>query len=178
MEMKCPVCQSENPEGKKFCGDCGGVLPQPTVPSEEQPVLAVSTQPKGWLASHWKILASIAIVLVVVLASIGLIYTQSWSKIKVLVAHDEHSTIGVNIYIDGVLKASVGVSPGGWKIIGVWATTAGSHTVAIDSGAWHYYPGGWLTDPYWYYEEPDGELDFVYTYEVGPLYTKNAYVQL
>jgi DNA-binding protein Fis len=24
--MKCPKCQSENPEGKRFCGECGGDL--------------------------------------------------------------------------------------------------------------------------------------------------------
>jgi hypothetical protein len=24
--MKCPKCQSENPEGKKFCGECGAKL--------------------------------------------------------------------------------------------------------------------------------------------------------
>jgi rRNA maturation endonuclease Nob1 len=24
--MKCPKCQSENPEGYKFCGECGGKL--------------------------------------------------------------------------------------------------------------------------------------------------------
>jgi uncharacterized membrane protein YvbJ len=29
--MNCPKCQFENPEGKKFCGDCGH---NPTLPSE------------------------------------------------------------------------------------------------------------------------------------------------
>ncbi len=27
--MKCPECESENPEGKKYCGECGEELPQP-----------------------------------------------------------------------------------------------------------------------------------------------------
>ncbi len=82
------------------------------------------------------------------------------------------------MYIDGVLRASVGVSPGGWKIIGVWSVTAGTHTVSVDGGDWYYYSGGWFTDPYWYYEEPDGTPDVAYAYEVAPLNTKNAYIQL
>ena len=179
MGMRCAICQSDNPEGKKFCGECGGALPQPEQAPEEQPIVAVSTAPKPmWFSAHWKGLVAVAIVFIVVLAAIGLVYNQPWSKVKVLVAHDEHSTVTANVYIDGVLKATVGVSPGGWKIVGVWSVTAGSHTVALDTGAWYYDPGGWFTAPYWYYVGPDGSMDFVYTYEVGPLYTKNAYIQL
>ena len=28
--MKCPMCDSENPESQKFCGDCGAKLETPT----------------------------------------------------------------------------------------------------------------------------------------------------
>jgi class 3 adenylate cyclase len=36
----CPKCGAENPEGKKFCGDCGSPLGQPAVPSgQSNPVL-------------------------------------------------------------------------------------------------------------------------------------------
>jgi len=28
MAMKCPSCGADNPDGKKFCGDCGKALPQ------------------------------------------------------------------------------------------------------------------------------------------------------
>jgi len=27
--MKCPNCGTENPEGQKFCGNCGGNLDEP-----------------------------------------------------------------------------------------------------------------------------------------------------
>jgi hypothetical protein len=30
MAMKCPNCGVENPEGQKFCGDCGGSLDGPS----------------------------------------------------------------------------------------------------------------------------------------------------
>ena len=30
--MKCPVCGTENPENKKFCGDCGSVIVLPPPP--------------------------------------------------------------------------------------------------------------------------------------------------
>jgi uncharacterized membrane protein YvbJ len=31
--MKCPICGAENPEGKNFCGDCGGTLDEIAVTS-------------------------------------------------------------------------------------------------------------------------------------------------
>jgi hypothetical protein len=43
--MKCPNCQQENPEGKKFCGDCGSDLSSPRavsgppVPTDLQSVI-------------------------------------------------------------------------------------------------------------------------------------------
>ena len=83
----------------------------------------------------------------------------------------------MDVYIDGVLKGSVGVSPG-TTIVGVWSVDAGTHTVQIDRGYWYYDPGGWFTDPYHYSEGPDGYADFTYAYEVGPLTTKNVYVDL
>lgn len=45
--MKCLVCQSESPEGKKYCAECGAELPQPEQTTEEQPIVAVSTDPKA-----------------------------------------------------------------------------------------------------------------------------------
>lgn len=30
MATKCPKCGAENPEGQKFCGDCGGGFDEPS----------------------------------------------------------------------------------------------------------------------------------------------------
>ncbi|MDH3364448.1 MAG: zinc ribbon domain-containing protein [Thermoplasmata archaeon] len=35
--MKCRSCGSENPEGKKFCGDCGKDLAEASAGREEEP---------------------------------------------------------------------------------------------------------------------------------------------
>ena len=66
--MKCPVCESENSEGKKYCGECGGELPQPEQVPEEQPTAAVSTDPKAeakrrkWLIPVLAIVVALAVV--------------------------------------------------------------------------------------------------------------------
>lgn len=181
MAAKCLVCQSESPEGKKFCAECGAEFPQPEQTPEEQPIVAVSTAPKTtWCSTHLKGLFAVAIVLVVVLASIGLIYTQPLSKVKVLVANGYHDQVGVRVYIDDDLKADVGLSPGGYQIIGVWPVRSGIHEVSIDHGFW------WLDEGYssldyddtWNYSGPDGTNDFAYDYQVGPLYTKNAFISI
>jgi rRNA maturation endonuclease Nob1 len=35
LAMKCSNCGSDNPDGKKFCGDCGKELEEPTDAVEE-----------------------------------------------------------------------------------------------------------------------------------------------
>lgn len=135
---------------------------------------AIQDRP-DWLQSNWKTLVGVVVVLGILAISTGLVYTQPWSKIKVIVSHSEHGDIGVVVYIDGILKASVGISPG-TTIVGVWSVNAGTHAIQIDRGAW-YYHDGWLSN-YWYSESPDGVTDFTYAYQVGPLYTKNVYITL
>jgi len=181
MAMKCPKCGTENPEGKMFCGDCGTGLPQP--PPPVQPMQPMYVQPKqSWIHSNWKGLVSVVVVVLVVLSVVGLVYTQPWSKIKVLVAFNGHGQIGVNIYIDGDRKAQIGLNPSsGYQIVGVWPVVAGSHEVSLDIGSWLYiqghYDSGWIPS-HWEYSPPNGVLDFSYVYEVGPLYTKNTFIQL
>jgi len=188
--LKCPSCGAGNPEGKMFCGDCGTSLPQPP-PPPVQPMQPVYAQPKpNWIRSNWKGLVSVVVVLLFVLSIVGLVYSQPWSKIKVLVTHSDYISIGVMVYIDGVLKASVGANAG-TSIVGVWPVVAGSHTVEIDSGHSTLIPGYWYVVTHWFSPDeyfwvpdsrevvaPDGAIDFTYTYSVGPLYTKNVYITL
>ncbi|UCE80298.1 MAG: zinc ribbon domain-containing protein [Methanobacteriota archaeon] len=166
--MKCPVCQIEVPNEEEHCAYCGAELPRPEQAPEEQPIVAISTiQKKPWLLTHRKVLAAAATILIVVLASIGIIYTQPLSKIKILVAHDQQSAMLVGVYIDDVHKAFVLVDTGGWKIAGVWSVTAGSHSVILVSDAEA------VIDPF---DSPPIWHSFIY--EVGPLYTKDVYIQL
>ena len=167
--MKCPVCGTENPEGKKFCGDCGAMIP---LPPPVQPVQPAPIPAKhNWFASNWKALTAIVIVVVVVLATVGLIYTQSWSKIKVVIYNQTGSEIVVAVFIDGRMMAIKSLSirsvliEGGGEV-GVWPVDVGTHQVAVDIA---------------YGNHPsllDGDYDWCYVYEIGPLSTKNVFIYL
>jgi len=78
--MKCPTCGKENPEGQKFCGDCGSVVPLP--PPPVQPTTSVPIQPKkSWSGSNWKPLTIAVVIIVIVLASVLFVYlspSYSW----------------------------------------------------------------------------------------------------
>jgi class 3 adenylate cyclase len=41
--MRCSKCGSENPDSKRFCGDCGAALPTATAPSIELPRFAAGS---------------------------------------------------------------------------------------------------------------------------------------
>lgn len=170
--MKCPNCGSENPDDKKFCGECGATLPQPVKPSQAQVA-------PSWVRSNWKLLTSVIVVLIVVLAIVGLIYSQPWSKIKVLVNSQYTHAVGVNVYIDGVLKVAMDINVG-QTILGPWPVDPGSHVVSLDHGTWDIYRSGDGTIYYYTgsYEGPDGTMDFAYTYGVGPLFTKNVFIDV
>lgn len=102
------------------------------------------------------------------------------SSVRGILAHSEYGEITVNVYIDGVLKGAVGISPG-VTIVGVWSVVEGTHTVQIDRGDWYVQLVEHWFSPDEYvntYAPPDGAPDFAYDYEVGPLYTKNAYFSL
>jgi len=184
--LKCPNCGAGNPEGKAFCGDCGATLPQPPPPPPVQPMQYAPAQyapiqkKPDWLESNWKGLVGVVVVLVILAGGLGLVYSQPLSKIKVIISHSEYSSIGVDVYIDGVLKGSIGVSPG-TSIVGVWSVVAGTHTVQIDRGDWYVYVITHWFSPDEYvngYDAPDGVADFTYAYDVGPLYTKNVLITL
>ncbi len=184
--MKCPNCGAGNPEGKAFCGDCGATLPQPSPPPPVQPTQYAPAQyapvqkKPDWLESNWKGLVGVVVVLVILAGGFGIVYSQPLSKIKVIITHGEYSSIGVAVYIDGVLKGSIGVSPG-TSIVGVWSVVAGTHTIQLDRGYWYVQVITHWFSPDEYvntYVELDGIMDFTYAYDVGPLYTKNVLVTL
>jgi len=176
--MRCPNCGTENPEGKLFCGDCGSALPQPLPPPPVQPTKSVPTPTgKKWLLSNWKALTAILIVIIVVFSTLGLVYSQPWSKVKVLVNTPYPFVVELNVWVNWNLTATIWVDPSNsWYIVGVWPIEAGSLTISIDHGYWH--NEGTAYDPDWQYYPADGHFDFVYRYQVGPLYTKNVFIQL
>jgi hypothetical protein len=163
MTVKCPNCGAENPEGKKFCGDCGVAIPQPPPPPPVQPTQPMYVQPKkGWTRSNWKGLVSVVVVVLVVLSIVGLIYNQPWSKIKVLLYNqDNYYTLNVAVFIDGkeVMRGEVLPNQGG--ILGVYAVKQGSHLVSAG--------GNWSDDVHSLFLWSN-------TYEVGPLFTKNVFI--
>jgi hypothetical protein len=90
-------------------------------------------QPRqDWLGWYWKELAVVIIVIVVTLASLGLMYTQPWSKIRVIVHSTTALIAGVIVYIDGIMKGYV-FNPGGTVVAGTWSVNAGTHTVVAKS---------------------------------------------
>jgi len=175
MGVRCPICGAENPEGKMFCGDCGTGLPQPPPPPPAQPTQPTYAQPTpSWIRSNWKGLVAVVVVLVVVLAVVGA-YTQPWSKVKVIVSFESwHGTV-INVYIDGKSNVSIDLEHG-TTTVGVWSVYAGSHNVSIDNASWNTLWNGYVY--YREYEPPDGKMDFVYAFSVGPLSTRNVHIDL
>ncbi len=168
---KCPMCGRAVPETSRFCEVCGSPV-GPAIAEMSQP--GTAPQQSTHKTPEWTIVVIVLVVIAVIMIP-ALAYSMPWSKIKIIVTHDQYSQVGVDVYIDGVMKGSVGVSPG-TTIVGVWSVTAGTHTVQIDRGSW-WWDEGWFSSS-WEYSEPDGHADFTYAYEVGPLYTKNVYVTL
>ena len=165
MAMKCSGCGAENPEGQKFCGICGNKMPEPPPVQPVQPAPIPAKQ--NWFSSNWKALTAIVIVVIVVLATVGLIYTQPWSKIKILARNSSGQPASYSFLIDGVEKARGTIYSGDFVIIGVWSVKTGTHTVKADC---HYL--GQLGPSL------DGIYDYNFDYAVGPLFTKNAWIQL
>jgi hypothetical protein len=165
MTMKCAVCGLENPEGQKFCGTRGSRMPEPPPVQPTQPTEIPRSQ--NWLASNWKPIAAVLIIIIVVLASVGLIYSQPWSKIKVLARNASGQNAYYSLLIDGTEKSRGNIAPGDFVIIGIWSVETGTHTVKADC---HYL--GQLGP------NLDGIYECTYDYAVGPLFTKNAWIQL
>lgn len=121
---------------------------------------------------------ALCVVVAVILASAGLIYTKPWSEITVRIYSAYKYPIEVNISTDGDMKAFVEVGFGS-PFIGTWSVNASHHLVTVDHGTWgvwenatgiHYNPGS--------YRGPDGHIDYAFEYNVGPLYNKEIYIYI
>jgi len=149
-------------------------------PVNSQPMQPTNAGPTpSWPRSHRKALLAIIVVLVVVFASLGLVYTQPWSKVKVLVAYSGHGQIGLNVYLDGRLVASLNATPSpllDYWTLGVWRVIPGSHNVSVDCGRW--VDNGYSNFSHWVYSGPDGVMDIINVYYIGPLFTQNDLVSL
>jgi len=61
----CPNCGAENPDGKRFCGDCGAM----TSPRRIQPIQQANPQVyPNWFLWHWRAVVAVVVVVVVLAA--------------------------------------------------------------------------------------------------------------
>jgi hypothetical protein len=130
--------------------------------------------PRRRLALSWKALAAMVLVIIVVLASVGLIYTQPWSTLKVSVTNNSYSRQHVAIYVDGKQKTTFYMDARESGLEGRFDVKAGWHNVSIDIGYWY---RNQSTD-LWEYVDLDGNISFmdIHWFEVGPISTKNVWI--
>lgn len=79
--MKCPNCGTESPDGKKFCGDCRGKIPE--LPSASPMVPPMPPAKRNWWKSNWKVLAAVIVTFLVTLPALSQVHTKPWSRIRV-----------------------------------------------------------------------------------------------
>ena len=171
IEVRTAGLASEKPIGRK-----GGIRDEEKAMTDTSP----PQHKQSWIASNLKGVLAFIVVIVVVFATIGLIYTQPWSKIEVIVDSEYRQlSIGINIYIDGELKIATEMAVG-QTIVGAWKVRTGTHTVALDHGTWD----AWISSTgmlLWWsgsYEPPNGTIDYSYDFAVGPLSTKNVHFNI
>ena len=135
---------------------------------------------QNWIAANSKVLAAIVVVVVVALATIGLIYSGPWSKIKVVVKSRYMLAVELDVFIDGELKATLDDFIGE-ETVGVWSVDAGNHVVTLDHGTWDRFVDP-LSGMVFYdtssYKPPDGITDLPFTCSVGLFHTKNVYIEM
>jgi len=78
MAMKCPYCGSENPEGKRFCGDCGATFSQPPPAARSRRTAAVSRKMSRMIQlAAAALVVAIIVVLAALIASMFLTHPPS-----------------------------------------------------------------------------------------------------
>jgi len=95
--MKCPICGAENPEGKKFCGDCGAMI-------QLQEVIKPSDYRMRWIRSHTKAFAGIVVAITLVVVSVIVLspFTPTYHATLHLTLWTNSST-SFSLYVDGHL---------------------------------------------------------------------------
>jgi len=151
MAMKCSNCGAENPEGKRFCGDCGGKLLN--LPEQERGEVAC-TRPvlrRNWVKSNWRFLAIVVIVISQVMVMLAVVITAPISEIHISLRNvEETDTAYLTIYLDDKFAEHLYIGPHGLAG-GLFHVSPGKHSIGID-----------LT----YDDQLDGIEDFLWTGEV------------
>jgi len=90
MAMRCSVCKSENPEGMKYCGECGGELSQPEQPHKEQTTAAASTNPRTEAKRRkWLIpILATAVAAILICSVLGVYFSPDYSWDASIRDHD------------------------------------------------------------------------------------------
>ena len=76
--VECSECHGENPEGKRFCGDCGGELPRrEPIPQRQSmhPPIEVNIKRRRWLPP----ILAIAVVAILMSIILGVYYSPDYS---------------------------------------------------------------------------------------------------
>jgi len=136
--------------------------------------VAPSPNGKEWVKSYWTVYVSIVVVVIIMLTTVGLISTQPWSRIKIVMHNEERAlTAHVQVWLDDQLVVSGYVPPGENQTMGIFDVEAGSHFLAVELCWSGDYPGGGTWG-----EGFNNIPDWTRTVEVGPLLTKNVRLDL
>jgi uncharacterized membrane protein len=159
LAMKSPVCEIENPEGKKLCVDCGATLSDSPPPAPVRATQPEHVQPKqSWVGSNRRTLVAILVLIVIVVAALGMIFVGPMSRIQV-VAHnaDKEYPITFTLLIDGREQTTRTLNSE-QNFTGTWFVAQGSHLVFVS------------------YQLPDVVFDYQWSIvvRVGPLSSVNV----
>jgi len=159
MVMKCPQCGAENPDGKRFCGECGVGFSPPYPVQPTQSTYGPPPRP-SWIHLNWRGLVAVIVVVIVALSAMSLVYSQNWSKIVVYIDNHRPYNIYVGVYIDGEL---VGAQTIGYAqnvdLLVERNVKPGTHTVAVEVSL-------------------SGVMNPYLSVKVGPLYTKEVWLDI
>ena len=103
-------------------------------PSQDE--LAAQAMPQSvreWILPYRKAFLAGIVVVVVVLATVGLVFTQPLSKIIVTVSNDNPFRVYFAVYLDGEERGRGSIDPMQDQVFAAWSVIRGTHIVAVDS---------------------------------------------
>jgi len=130
-DMYCPMCGRENPDEQRFCGYCGSMIPAP--PQDRRASLSMPESVWDWILPYRKALFAGTVVVLVILATVGLVYTQPLSKVIVTVGNNNPFRVYFAIYLDGEEQGRGSIDPMQSQVFAAWPVVRGTHVVAVDS---------------------------------------------